>query len=227
MCRRTSRKNLLRDGGGGPETVGGARENVCVTESPLAAAERLFAQAVDALRGVAEAGSADERVSVLTAVRGRGAAAGPGHGGHGRRAGPRRRVRRARLQVADAGVERSARLGALRGPPPGERRRAGRPADRAGRQRVAGPAARDRAGVRAGPDESAPRRGDRPAAGQPAGRAAEPDSSGPAPRRSSPARRTTTPRTSCTTGARRWSSCSTRTAKNPTTGPPPRPTNSS
>jgi 5-methylcytosine-specific restriction protein A len=37
-----------------------------MTESPLAAAQRLFAQAVDALRGVAEAGAADERVSVLT-----------------------------------------------------------------------------------------------------------------------------------------------------------------
>ena len=43
-----------------------ARENEGVTESPLAAAQRLFAQAVDALRGVAEAGSANERVSVLT-----------------------------------------------------------------------------------------------------------------------------------------------------------------
>ncbi len=37
-----------------------------MTESPLAAAQRLFAQALDALRGVAEAGAADERVSVLT-----------------------------------------------------------------------------------------------------------------------------------------------------------------
>ena len=37
-----------------------------MTESPLAAAQRLFAQAVDALRGVAEAGAAGERVSVLT-----------------------------------------------------------------------------------------------------------------------------------------------------------------
>ena len=36
-----------------------------MTESPLAAAQRLFAQAVDALRGVADAGSAGERVSVL------------------------------------------------------------------------------------------------------------------------------------------------------------------
>jgi hypothetical protein len=36
-----------------------------VTESPLAAAQRLFAQAVGALRGVAEAGSAGERVLVL------------------------------------------------------------------------------------------------------------------------------------------------------------------
>jgi 5-methylcytosine-specific restriction protein A len=37
-----------------------------MTESPLAAAQRLFAQAVEALRGVAEAGAAGERVSVLT-----------------------------------------------------------------------------------------------------------------------------------------------------------------
>ena len=41
-----------------------------MTESPLAAAQRLFAQAVDALRGVAEAGSADERVSVLRLCEG-------------------------------------------------------------------------------------------------------------------------------------------------------------
>jgi hypothetical protein len=37
-----------------------------MTESPLASAQRLIAQAVEALRGVAEAGSVDERVSVLT-----------------------------------------------------------------------------------------------------------------------------------------------------------------
>jgi Domain of unknown function (DUF222)/HNH endonuclease len=36
-----------------------------MTESPLAAVQRLFAQAVDALRGVADAGSVAERVSVL------------------------------------------------------------------------------------------------------------------------------------------------------------------
>ena len=36
-----------------------------MTEGPLAAAQRLLVQAVDALRGVAEAGSAEERVSVL------------------------------------------------------------------------------------------------------------------------------------------------------------------
>jgi hypothetical protein len=36
-----------------------------MSESPLAAAQCLFAQALDAVRGVAEAGSADERVSVL------------------------------------------------------------------------------------------------------------------------------------------------------------------
>ena len=37
-----------------------------MTESPLATAQCLFAQALDALRGVAEAGSAGERLSVLT-----------------------------------------------------------------------------------------------------------------------------------------------------------------
>jgi len=37
-----------------------------MTESPIATAQRLCAQAVEALRGVAEAGSADERVAVLT-----------------------------------------------------------------------------------------------------------------------------------------------------------------
>jgi 5-methylcytosine-specific restriction protein A len=36
-----------------------------VTESPLVSAQRLFAQAVEALRAVAQAGSAEERVSVL------------------------------------------------------------------------------------------------------------------------------------------------------------------
>ena len=36
-----------------------------MTETPLAAAQRLFAQATEALRGVAEAGSAEERVAVL------------------------------------------------------------------------------------------------------------------------------------------------------------------
>ena len=41
-----------------------------MTESPLAAAQRLFVQAVDVLRGVAEAGSADERVSVLRLCEG-------------------------------------------------------------------------------------------------------------------------------------------------------------
>ena len=41
-----------------------------MTESPLAAAQRLFAQAVDALRGVAETGTPDERVSVLTLCEG-------------------------------------------------------------------------------------------------------------------------------------------------------------
>jgi uncharacterized protein DUF222/HNH endonuclease len=43
-----------------------------MTESPLAAVQRLFAQAVDALREVAGAGSADERVAVLTVCAGVG-----------------------------------------------------------------------------------------------------------------------------------------------------------
>jgi 5-methylcytosine-specific restriction protein A len=58
-------KNLGRGAGEGPVSVGGARENEPMTETPLAAAQRLIAQAVEALRGLA-AGSADERVSVLT-----------------------------------------------------------------------------------------------------------------------------------------------------------------
>ena len=49
----------------GARFVGGGRDNERVTETPLAAAQRLFAQATEALRGVAAAGSAEERVSVL------------------------------------------------------------------------------------------------------------------------------------------------------------------
>jgi 5-methylcytosine-specific restriction protein A len=41
-----------------------------VTESPLASAQRLFAQAVDALRGVAASGADADRVSVLTLCAG-------------------------------------------------------------------------------------------------------------------------------------------------------------
>jgi len=41
-----------------------------VTETPLAAAQRLFAQATEALRGVAGAGSAEERVAVLRLCEG-------------------------------------------------------------------------------------------------------------------------------------------------------------
>jgi 5-methylcytosine-specific restriction protein A len=66
------RKNLVRTLRGSPGFVGGCRENERVTENPLAAAQRLFAQAVEALRGVAEAGSAGERVSVLTLCEGVG-----------------------------------------------------------------------------------------------------------------------------------------------------------
>lgn len=41
-----------------------------MTESPLAAVQRLFVQAVDALRGVAVAGSVDEQVAVLRLCEG-------------------------------------------------------------------------------------------------------------------------------------------------------------
>ena len=41
-----------------------------MSESPLASAQCLFAQALDALRGVAEAGAADDRVAVLTLCEG-------------------------------------------------------------------------------------------------------------------------------------------------------------
>ena len=61
-----SEKYLAGASGEGPGFVGGGRVNEPMTESPLATAQRLCAQAVDALRGVVEAGSADERVAVLT-----------------------------------------------------------------------------------------------------------------------------------------------------------------
>ena len=41
-----------------------------MSESSLATAQRLFTQALDAVRGVAEAGSAGERLSVLTLCEG-------------------------------------------------------------------------------------------------------------------------------------------------------------
>jgi 5-methylcytosine-specific restriction protein A len=62
---RISPKNLRRRCVCCPVLVGGVRENEPMTESPLAAVQRLMAQAVEAVRGVAEAGSADERVAVL------------------------------------------------------------------------------------------------------------------------------------------------------------------
>ena len=168
------RKESFPSAGEGPDFVGGGRENVCVTESPLAAAQRLFAQAVDALRGVAEAGAPDERVSVLRLCE-----------------STARRLDQVTVATvagldrdgvfAERGYKSATRalsdlLGweHVRGPPPGDRGRAGRPADGAGRLGVAGPAAGDRAGVRPGPDESAACRGDHPAAGRPAGRAVEP-----------------------------------------------------
>jgi Domain of unknown function (DUF222)/HNH endonuclease len=54
---------------GGPGIVGDVRENECVTKSPIATAQRLFAQAVDALRDAA-AGAPGDRVSVLTVCEG-------------------------------------------------------------------------------------------------------------------------------------------------------------
>ena len=57
-------KNHVDDGGERRSFVGAARDNERVTESPLATAQNLFAQALEALRGVAHAGSAAERVSV-------------------------------------------------------------------------------------------------------------------------------------------------------------------
>ena len=112
------------------------RENEGVTESPLTAAQRLFTQAVDALRGVAAAGSrrAGVGAAVCEAVVRRldqvtvATVAGLDRDG---------RVRRAGLQVAGAGVERSVGLGAVRGPPPGDRRGAGDAADRVGRSGAA------------------------------------------------------------------------------------------
>ena len=56
---------------------------------------------------------------------------------------------------------------------------------------------------------------------QQAGRAALAARSGRVRRRSWPARPTCTPRTSCSSGARRWSSCWIRTVSSPTTGPRP------
>ena len=41
-----------------------------MTESPLAAAQHLFAQVIDVLRGVATAGADADRVSVLTMCEG-------------------------------------------------------------------------------------------------------------------------------------------------------------
>ena len=60
-------------------------------------------------------GADAELVSRPDRVRGRGAAAGPGHGRRGGRAGAARGVRRARLQVGGRGVERPAGVGAVRG----------------------------------------------------------------------------------------------------------------
>ena len=120
-----------------------------MSESSLATAQRLFAQAVDALRGVAEAGAAGERVSVLTLCEGVArrldrvtvaAVAGLDREGVFTERGYKSPVQ---------ALERPAGLGAVRGPPPGDRCRAGDAADRAGRGGAAGAAAGDRGGVRA------------------------------------------------------------------------------
>ena len=51
----------MDDGGERRSFVGAARDNERVTESPLATTQNLFAQALEALRGVVHAGSAAER----------------------------------------------------------------------------------------------------------------------------------------------------------------------
>src|SRR5689334_22272818 len=47
-------------------SVGGGRDNGCVTDTALASAHRLLAQAADAVAALAESGSDDELLAVLT-----------------------------------------------------------------------------------------------------------------------------------------------------------------
>ena len=201
-----------------------ARENGCVTESPSAAAQRLLVQAADALLDAAAVGQRCRAGGVADARVSRWCGGWTGSRWMRWPALDRRGVFAEHgYKSAAAGVERPARLGAVRGPPPGDRRRAGHTADRAGRQRVAGAAARDRGGVRGGPDRAAARRGDRPGAGQQAGRAAVPGACGRVRRRSWPAKADQyTPTRAARSGARRWSSCWIRTASEPDDRPPAR-----
>ena len=201
-----------------PGIVGGARENAGMSESSLATAQCLFAQALDAVRGVAEAGSAGERVSVLTLCEA---------------------VARQLDQVtvaAVAGLDREGvfsdrgyrspvqALSDLLGWEGREARRrvscgAGDAADRAGRGGAAGAVAGDRGGVRAG------RAGLRHVEviarvlGVEDGWAAVAGAVGRGRGAAGGEGRGTTPRASCRSGARRWWSCWTRTARHPTSGP--------
>ena len=167
-------KNLRRDGGRGPGIVGEGCENVCVTESPSAAAHRLLAQAVDALTAVAESGSDAELVSLLTVCE-----------------GAARRLDRVTVDAVAALERRGtfsergyksppARLSDLLGWERFEARRRVTAAEqvtpRVGLDGVgtAGATARDRAGLRDGSGEPAARRGRRPRARQQGGRAALP-----------------------------------------------------
>ena len=85
----------------------------------LTTAHRLLAQAVDELSAVAVSGGRRRAGVAPDRVRGRGAAAGPGHGRRGGRAGAARHVRRARLQVDGRGAGRPTGLGTHPGRPAG------------------------------------------------------------------------------------------------------------
>ena len=197
-----------------------------MTESPLAAAQRLFAQAVDALRGVAETGTPDERVSVLTLCEG---------------------VARQLDQVMVATVAGLDRDGVFaergyKSPTRALSDLLGWEHFEAHRRVTAAEQVAPRIGLDGGVlPARLPATAEVFAQGrtslrhvevitrllgsQPAGRLSP--RSGRARRRSWRARPTSTPRTSCTSGARRWSSCSIRTGKSPTTAHPRRPMNSS
>jgi hypothetical protein len=63
-------KNLSPCTSARPETVGGARDHKRVTETPLADAHRLLAQAMSAVAAVAESGADHQLVSLLTLCEG-------------------------------------------------------------------------------------------------------------------------------------------------------------